>query len=111
MDIKQLSAANLQNQLKSEQRGVKLEDSSINKNNQQVSNGDNNSNTTKVTDRVDISAQAQKVQRAVDSLKSVADVNVQKVTSLKTAISSGNYQVNSSTTADKLLNIELGFRQ
>lgn len=57
-------------------------------------------------DRVDLSDRAEKLEAALTSLKSVADVNTSKVATLKGAIDAGTYQVNAESTADKLLKFE-----
>ena len=111
MDIKQPSGSNLPNQLKADQRGVSPETSAVNNKNQQLSNAKTGLSTETGSDRVDISSQAQKIQQAIDSLQSVSDVNASKVADLRTAIASGDFQINSSSTADKLLSFELNFRQ
>ncbi len=109
MNIKQLSGNHLPHQHKTE-NGISKD----------IGNGNAKPETAHAgsglpsqpgTDRVDISSQAQKVQQAIDSLQSVAEVDKTKVSDLKTAIASGNYQVNSSHTAEKLLEFENDLQQ
>lgn len=111
MDIKQLSGNNLPNQLKADQHGVGPDKTTINNNNQRITNPQSDSKAEAGTDRVNISSQAQKIQQAIDSLQSISDVNSTKVADLKTAVSSGSYQINSSSTANKLLGFEIDLHQ
>ncbi len=60
-------------------------------------------------DRVELSGVAEKLQAALATLDSVPEVNIDKVASLKSAIDSGNYQVNSASISEKLISFETSF--
>jgi negative regulator of flagellin synthesis FlgM len=58
------------------------------------------------TDQVDLTNAAQKVDQAISSLSSEAIVDRQKVDEIKSALTEGRYEVNSSVIADKLIEID-----
>ncbi len=58
------------------------------------------------TDQVDLTNAAQKVDQAISSLSSEPIVDRQKVDDIKSALTEGRYEVNSSVIADKLIEID-----
>ena len=57
-------------------------------------------------DQVDLTNSAQKIDQVISSLSSEPIVDRQKVDEIKSALSEGRYEVNSSVIADKLIEID-----
>jgi len=104
MDIKQLSGRDLSNALTQDKNGVQLET------NKPTSGAEN---TTKPLrkDSVEISSQAHKINQAVAALNKVPEVNAARVSELRTAIQNGSFNVDSQSTAEKLLSLEATFNK
>ncbi len=66
---------------------------------------------TSSEDKVVISNQAGNLQKTLESLNSVADINSDKVASIKSAIEAGTFSIDSASIADKLVNFELSFSE
>jgi negative regulator of flagellin synthesis FlgM len=103
MDIKQIPGQTSQQQIES----GKTRQSADNVNSEQSQQ--KQAVTASSEDRVELSGLADKLKITLASLDSVAEVNTDKVASLKNAIESGNYQVNSANISDKLIKFELSF--
>jgi negative regulator of flagellin synthesis FlgM len=58
------------------------------------------------TDQVDLTNSAQKIDQVISSLSSEPVVDRQKVDEIKSALTEGRYEVNSSVIADKLIEID-----
>ncbi len=61
-------------------------------------------------DQLTLTSSARSLQKIEDAIAQTPVVNSSKVASVKEAISSGTYQVNSSSVADKLLQFESGLK-
>jgi negative regulator of flagellin synthesis FlgM len=61
-------------------------------------------------DQLTLTSSARSLQKIEDAIAQAPVVNSSKVAAVKQAISSGTYQVNSSSVADKLLQFESGLK-
>ena len=75
----------------------------------QASSGANRSSASG-SDRVSLSARADRLNQLVDIAKSAPDVNQSRVDALKNAIANGDYQVDAENVAANMLGIESSFQ-
>lgn len=54
-------------------------------------------------DRVDISSQAQEIQRAIESVKQLPDVDLDKVAKIRSMIENGTYSIDSRKIASRMV--------
>ena len=65
---------------------------------------------TQSADQLTLTSSARSLQKIEDAIAQAPVVNSSKVAAVKQAISSGTYQVNSASVADKLLQFESGLK-
>jgi len=103
MDIKQVPGQGSQQQIETGKSSANtVVSDELQSKNQQVPTVTND-------DSVEISALAGNLQKTLSSLDSLPEVNSAKVESIKNAIESGTYSVNSESVASKLVDFELIF--
>ncbi len=66
--------------------------------------------TAQAGDHVTLTTSARSLQKLSDAIEQTPAVNAAKVSSIKQAISSGTYQVDSASVADKLIQFESGLK-
>ena len=66
--------------------------------------------TAKAGDQLTLTSTARSLQRIEETIAQTPVVNSSKVAAVKQAISSGTYQVNAGSVADKLLQFESGLK-
>jgi negative regulator of flagellin synthesis FlgM len=69
-----------------------------------------NTSATQSADQLTLTSSARSLQKIEDAIAQTPVVNSSKVDAVKQAISSGTYQVNSASVADKLLQFESGLK-
>jgi negative regulator of flagellin synthesis FlgM len=69
-----------------------------------------NASAAQTGDHLTLTSSARSLQKIEDAIAQTPVVNSSKVAAVKQAISSGTYQVNSSSVADKLLRFESGLK-
>lgn len=88
-------------------QNLKTSDNSNNKNIANSTSNSSDTNTAAVTsgsDGVQLSAEAQKLESIKKNIMSAPDIDQAKVDQIKESIANGDYKVNFSNLADKMIN-------